>query len=311
MLPSAFFRQMAAAAGRGRAPSGTFRSTDMSKKAHVMTLSRRQCPAACFLRLVRPATRKKCQFGAKVLACCCCCLRTAPSGTFRRVDMRIEAHAKRLCREQCYAACFWRLLRLITLENDDFTRKISHMWLWLLPWQRGAGAAAGKLERDTSPEDLAVRGRGSRAGVGGGSVWDSCHCSMYIRSMTLSFSHTFSLSLSQAFVHPCNHPLTNHSPTHSFYFSLSYFISLSLSVVYVRAFVRVPLSFLLSLSPLHSLSGFVSVSLFLFYTHTRAHAVTRSLLSTHSQTHTRTKSLSPSFSLTHTHFSLFLSLPLL
>jgi len=32
------------------------------------------------------------------------------------------------------------------------------------------GAADGKLERDTAPEDLAVRGRGSRAGAGGGSV---------------------------------------------------------------------------------------------------------------------------------------------
>jgi len=135
----------------------------------------------------------------------------------------------------------------------------------------------------------------------------SCYGSMYIRSMTLSISRTVSLSLSQAFVHPRTHALTHHSPTDSFYFSLSYFISLSLSVVYVRAFVCVPLSFLLSLSPLHFLSGFVSVSLFLFYTHTRAHAVTRSLLSTHSQTHTRTKSLSPSFSLTRTHFSLFLS----
>jgi len=80
--------------------------------------------------------------------------------------------------------------------------------------------------------------------------------------------------------------------------------------VYVHACVRVPLSFFLSLSPLHSLSGFLSVSLFLFYTHTRAHAVTGCLSSTHSQTHTRTKSLSPSFSLTHTNFSLLLSLSL-
>ena len=34
------------------APNGTFRSADMSIEAHVMRLSRRQCPAACFLRLV-------------------------------------------------------------------------------------------------------------------------------------------------------------------------------------------------------------------------------------------------------------------
>jgi len=41
--------------------------------------------------------------------------------------------------------------------------------LWLT-WQRDARAAAGKLERDTTPKDLAMRGRGSRAGAGGGSV---------------------------------------------------------------------------------------------------------------------------------------------
>ena len=76
----------------------------------------------------------------------------------------------------------------------------------------------------------------------------------------------------------------------------------------MRAFVRVPLSFVFSLWPLHSLSGYLSVSLFLFCIHTLSHAVTRSLSSTHSQTHTLTKSVSPSFSLTHTHFSLFLSL---
>jgi len=78
----------------------------------------------------------------------------------------------------------------------------------------------------------------------------------------------------------------------------------------MHACVRVPFSFFLSLLPLHSRSGFLSVSLFLQYTHTRAHAVTRSLSSSHSQTHTRTKSLSPSFLHTHTHFSLFLSLSL-
>jgi len=99
----------------------------------------------------------------------------------------------------------------------------------------------------------------------------SCYGSTYIRSMPFSVSRTVSLSLSPAFVHPRTHALTNHSPTDSLYFSLSYFISLSLSLwCYVRAFVRVPLSFLLSLSPLGSLSGFVSVSL-LFFTHTLAH----------------------------------------
>jgi len=84
--------------------------------------------------------------------------------------MRIEAHEKRLCRRQFCVACFWRQLRPITLENDDFTLKTSLMRLQWLTWQRDAWAAAWKLERDTAPEDLAVRGRGSRAGAGGGSV---------------------------------------------------------------------------------------------------------------------------------------------
>jgi len=41
----------------------------MSTEAHVKRLCRGQCCTACFLRLVRPTTRQKCQFGAKVLAC--------------------------------------------------------------------------------------------------------------------------------------------------------------------------------------------------------------------------------------------------
>jgi len=139
----------------------------------------------------------------------------------------------------------------------------------------------------------------------------SCHGSMYIRSMTLSVPRTVSFSLSQAFVHPRTHPLTKHSPTHSFYLSLSYFISLSLSLsgVYVRAYVSFSPSFS-RFRPCILSQVFCLPLCFLFYTHTRAHAVTRSLSSTHSQTHTRTKSLSSSFSLTHTHFSLFLSLSL-
>jgi len=78
--------------GRAGRPSGTFRSADMSIEALMVRLSRRQCPAACFLRLVRPATRKKCQFGATLLVRCCCCWRRASSGTFRSADMRIEAY---------------------------------------------------------------------------------------------------------------------------------------------------------------------------------------------------------------------------
>jgi len=127
----------------------------------------------------------------------------------------------------------------------------------------------------------------------------------------LCLSHCRSLSLSQAFVHPRTHPLTNHSPTHSFYFSPSYFISLSFSLVCTCVRAR------MSLSPSFSrfrpciLSKAFCLSLLFSFTHTRAHAVTCFFSSTHSQMHTRTKSLSPSFLLTHTHFSLFLCLTFL
>ena len=157
-----------------------------------------------------------------------------------------------------------------------------------------------------------------RAEVGGGSVWDfMSRFNVYPVDDALCLSHCRSLSLSS--VCSPTHSPTYQSFTHPFILFLTFllYFSLFLSGVYVRACARVPLSFFLSLSPLHSLSGFLSISLFLFYTHTRAHAVTRSLSSTHSQTHTRTKSLSLSFSLTHTHFfslplsfSLFLSLSL-
>jgi len=43
-------------------------------------------------------------------------------------DLNIEAYVKRLCHGQCCTACSWCLLRLMTLENDEFTRKIGHMW---------------------------------------------------------------------------------------------------------------------------------------------------------------------------------------
>jgi len=127
----------------------------------------------------------------------------------------------------------------------------------------------------------------------------------------LCLSHFCSLSLKRLFTHALTHLPIIHPPIHSISHLLTLFLSLFLSGVYVRACARVPLPFFLSLSPLHSLSGFLSVSFFLFYTHTRAHAVTCSRSSTHSGTHTRTKSLSPSFSLTHTHFSFFLSLTFL
>jgi hypothetical protein len=148
------------------------------------------------------------------------------------------------------------------------------------------GLQVGNLSGILPPRTWPCGGGGHAQERGVGVSEISCHGSVYIRSMTLSVSRTVSLSFSQAFVHPRTHPLTNHSPTHSILHSLTLFLSLSLSGVYVRAFVRVPLSFVLSLSPLHSLSGFLSVSFFFFYTYICAHAVTRSL--SHPLTHKRT-----------------------
>jgi len=186
-----------------------------------------------------------------------------------------------ICVYMCVCLCVWSYLYVYTLSGILLPRT----------WPCGGG------------------GRTQERGVGVSGI--SCHGSMYICSMMLSVSRTVSLSLSQAFVQQCTHPISDHSTIHSFYFSFSYVSSLSLSLWRVRASVRaVPFSFFLSLSPLHSLSGFLSVSFFLFYTNIWAHAVTRSLSSTHSQTYTRTKSLSRSCSLTHTPFSLSFSLSL-
>jgi len=131
---------------------------------------------------------------------------------------------------------------------------------------------------------------------------------------TLSFfSQCPSLSHKLLFTHALTHLPIIHPSTHSNSHSLIRSLSLSLSGVYARAYVSVPLSFFLSLLLLRSLSGFLSVSLFLFYTHTRTHAVTRSLSSlTHTRTHK--PDLYPhllAHSLTFLSLSLSLSLSLL
>jgi len=155
-------------------------------------------------------------------------------------------------------------------------------------------------------------GRAQERGVGVSEI--IFHGSMYIRSMTLSVSRNVALSLSQAFVHPRTHPLINHSPTHSFYFSLSYFISLSLSLVCmcVRACVSLSPSFsrfrpcILSqdfcLSPSFSCTHILA--------HTQSHALSHPL--THKRKHA--PNLCPHLSCSLTHISLssslFLSLSL-
>jgi len=68
-----------------------------------------------------------------------------------------------VCRILCPAARLQRLLRLLTLENDEFTLETGHMWPLSRAWQRDAETAAAELERDSALEDLALRGGCSRA----------------------------------------------------------------------------------------------------------------------------------------------------
>jgi len=117
-----------------------------------------------------------------------------------------------------------------------------------------------------------------------------------------SLSLALSLSLSRtSFCSPM------HSPTfQSFTHPLILFLTLLLYFI-----LSLSLSFFLSFSPLHSLSGFLSVLLCLHYTHTRAHAVTHthSLSSTHSQKHARSNPYA--IFLAHSHTFLYLSLSFL
>jgi len=71
------------------------------------------------------------------------------------------------------------------------------------------------------------------------------------RWRSLSLALSFSLSLKRLFTHALTHLPIIHPSIHSISHSLTVFLSLSLCGVYVRACVRVPLSFFLSLSPLH------------------------------------------------------------
>ena len=165
-----------------------------------------------------PTTLQKCQFGAKVLTrCCCCCLR-APTGTFTSADMSIEAHVKRLCRRQCCTACFWHLLRLITLENDEFNQRQDTCDFCDPHGSVMRGLPVGNLRGLLPPRTWPCGGGGRAQERGLGVSEISCHSSMYIRSMTLSVSRTLSLPLTQSFVHPRTRPLSNHSPAHSFFF---------------------------------------------------------------------------------------------
>jgi len=189
------------------------------------------------------------------------------------------------------------------LKNRTHVTSVTHM-----ATQRGG--CPWETYAEYCPWGLGCAGEGVARRNRVGSVWDLMSLfDVYQVNDTLCLWHCLSLSHTsvcstmyspnfQSFTHPLILFLTL-----LLYFSLS----LSLVCMCVGVRVRVPLSFFLSLSPLHSLSGLLSVFLFLHYTCTRAHAVTRSLWATHSQTHTRTKIFMPIF-LAHSHTCLSLSL---
>jgi len=189
------------------------------------------------------------------------------------------------------------------------------MWLLWPTWEHYVGAADGKLERDTAPEDLAVRGRGSRAGAGGGSVWDfMSRFDVYQVNDTLCLSHCVSLSHT-GICSPMHLP-TFKSFTHPLILFLTFLLYFSLSLSLVCTSVRA----CVSLSPSFShfcpciLSQAFYPSLCIFNTHTLAHTQSHAL--SHPVTHKRThaSNLYPHLSCTLTHislsFSLFFSLSL-
>jgi len=227
----------------------------------------------------------------------------------------LQRVAVRLCRAQCCTACFGRLWRLITLENDEFTLKTGHMWLLWPILQHDAEAADGELERDTAPEDLAVWGRGSRAGAGGGSVWDFMSgFDVYQVNDTLCLSYC--LSLTHTGICSPMHLPTFTSFTHPLILFLTLLLYFSLSLSLVCTCVRA----CVSLSPSFSrfctciLSQAFYPSFFFFNTHTLARTQSHAL--SHPVTHKciHAPNLYPHLSCTLTHiplsFPLFLSLSL-
>jgi len=58
------------------------------------------------------------------------------------------ANVRRVCHRPCPAARFSRLLRLITLENDQFARETDQIWSLWREWQRDTEDTGKELEHD-------------------------------------------------------------------------------------------------------------------------------------------------------------------
>jgi len=126
-------------------------------------------------------------------------------------------------------------------NNSIHTKNRRLLWL---TWQRNAGAGAGKLERDTAPEDLAVQGRGLRAGAGGGSVWDfMLRFDVYMKHTCATY-FTTSSSSSNPFVCKNMHFQCMHAHVHIYiykcylnayiYLFWCFFVYLSIYILHIH-----------------------------------------------------------------------------
>ena len=112
-----------AAAGRAGLPVAV-----RTMEANAMRLCRRLRPTARFSCLLRLRSLENEEFTSKTALSHLCCSRRAPSSIFKLADRTLKSSVRRVCRRLCLAAPFTRLLRLLTLENDEFTFETGHMW---------------------------------------------------------------------------------------------------------------------------------------------------------------------------------------
>jgi len=111
-----------------RARSCIFRVAVRTMEANVLRLCRRLRPTARFSCLLRLRSLENEEFTSKTALSHLCCSRRAPSSIFKLADRTLKSSVRRVCRRLCLAAPFTRLLRLLTLENDEFTFETGHMW---------------------------------------------------------------------------------------------------------------------------------------------------------------------------------------
>jgi len=92
-----------------------------------MRLCTRLCPSACFSCLLRLLTLENDELTRKTSPLQLVLLTQGPKSTFRLAGRTIEAIVRRACHRLCPAAHFPWLLRLLPLQNDEFTRETGHV----------------------------------------------------------------------------------------------------------------------------------------------------------------------------------------